>query len=190
MTAPQPGFAEPVYDAQRVFRTALAAMSYPGRIERLDAPATVPPPFSRASLALALALIDEAAPLWCNTAHAAGIEHLRFHCGARIVDEPAQAAFGLGHARECPLPDQWARGTTAEPHRSATLILEVDSLDAGERYQLSGPGIAQQEWLTCRGLPSAWVAARATSTFPCGVDVFLTSEDRVVALPRTTRIEA
>lgn len=189
MNASMPGFNDAVDDAQRVFRAALAAMSHPGRVERIDTPAMIPPPFSRACLALALALIDETTPVWLGPAHADGIGHLQFHCGARVADAPARADFGIAHTSACPMPDQWARGTATEPHRSATLVLEVDNLSAGERYRLSGPGVPGERYLACRGLPRAWLAARAASDFPCGVDVFLTCGDLMAALPRTTHIE-
>ncbi|MEX1081826.1 MAG: phosphonate C-P lyase system protein PhnH [Halofilum sp. (in: g-proteobacteria)] len=190
MNAPQPGFADPVADAQGVFRAALAAMSHPGRVERIDTPATAPPPFSRAAAALALTLIDESTPIWLDTTHMAGTEHLQFHCGARVVDAPARADFAIARAGACPQPDAWACGTALEPHRSATLVLEVDALGAGERYRLRGPGIADTRVFACRGLPRAWLAARAASAFPCGLDLFLTSGDLIAALPRTTRVEA
>lgn len=190
MNASTPGFTDAVEDAQRVFRAALSAMSYPGRVERIETPAVTPSPFSRACMALALSLIDETTPVWLGQAHAAAIGHLQFHCGARVVDAPACADFGIAHASTCPMPEQWATGTATDPHRSATLLLEVDSLGAGQRYRLSGPGIPGERYLACRGLPREWLAARAANDFPCGVDIFLTSGDLMAALPRTTRVKA
>lgn len=189
MNVAMQGFADPIDDAQRVFRAALAAMSYPGRIQSVDTPAVVPPPFSRACVALALALIDENTPVWLDSAHAVGIGHLQFHCGARVVDTPARADFAIAHADACPMPGQWARGTVTEPHRAATLVLEVDSLGAGERYRLSGPGVPGERHLACRGVTREWLAARAAIDFPLGIDIFLTSGDSMAALPRTTRVE-
>lgn len=190
MNTSMPGFTDAVEDAQCVFRAALAAMSHPGCIERIDTPAVSPPPFSRAGIGLALSLIDETTPVWLGQAHAVACGHLQFHCGARVVDSPACADFGIAHASACPMPDQWAPGTATEPHRSATLVLEVDGLGAGERYRLSGPGVPGERNLFCRGLPREWLAARAASHFPCGIDVFLTSGDLMAALPRTTHVEA
>lgn len=86
------GFADPVQDAQRVFRTVLTALSRPTLAQPFE-PATQPPaPLDAATGAVLLALCDEQTPIWLDSALRASPEvgaWLRFHTGARLVDAPA-----------------------------------------------------------------------------------------------------
>jgi len=81
-------------------------------------------------------------------------------------------------------------GELADPHFSATLIIETDSLIGGTKLRLTGPGIqsaASAEPL----LRESWVDARAerNAEFPLGLDmIFVDAEHRLLALPRTTQI--
>jgi alpha-D-ribose 1-methylphosphonate 5-triphosphate synthase subunit PhnH len=76
------------------------------------------------------------------------------------------------------------------PDRSSTLVLQVDRFSADESLCLSGPGIAGIQRLAATPLPKNFraqlVANRAL--FPRGVDVILTMDDAVVALPRSVRV--
>ena len=87
--------------------------------------------------------------------------------------------------------DALAQGTEEEPHRAATLILQVDSLVEGAGWRLTGPGIEHEHRLAVGGLPAGfatdWAANRAG--FPCGIDLILCAGDRLAALPRTTALE-
>jgi alpha-D-ribose 1-methylphosphonate 5-triphosphate synthase subunit PhnH len=140
-----------------------------------------------------LALADFESPLWLDaTARTAEVvEHLRFHCGVPIVDRPRDADFALvADASSMPPLDAFAQGTDEEPERSATVIVEVDSLVAGDGVELRGPGIAECARLRAEGLPPRfWTQLRDNhALFPRGVDVLLVAGTRLAALPRTTRV--
>jgi alpha-D-ribose 1-methylphosphonate 5-triphosphate synthase subunit PhnH len=185
MDTPFPGFADPVLDAQATFRAVLEAMSRPGRVQAVVAPPERPPGLSPAAAAVLLALVDAATPLRL----AAGAEAeawVRFHCGCPIL--ATGAAFVLDPAAGLLDLDP---GTEEEPERGTTLILEVEGLEEGAGWRLTGPGIRDVHHLAAAGAPPGFLAdwARNQARFPCGVDVILCAGARIAALPRGVRIE-
>jgi alpha-D-ribose 1-methylphosphonate 5-triphosphate synthase subunit PhnH len=184
-----PGFAEPVPAAQSCFRALLEAFSRPGRIQSLvDLPAA-PAPLAPAAAAVLLTLADAETPVWTDAGPIA--EHwIRFHAGCPLVADPAAASFLLATGAPPPLA-ALDPGTDEEPHRSATLILQVAVLEAGAGWTLSGPGIETTHRLLAQGLPPGFAADRAAdaSRFPRGVDILLCAGNRLAGLPRGTRIE-
>jgi len=183
------GFADPVLDAQRCFRAVLEAMARPGRIHRAPALPEPPAPLGAAAAAVLLTLADADTPAWLDAGPAAAA-WLRFHAGCPIVAAPAEADFLLACGAPPALADL-SLGTEEEPHRSATLVIQVASLEEGAGWRLTGPGIEHVHRLLVEGLPpgfaDAWAANRAL--FPRGVDVVLCAGDRLAALPRTTALE-
>jgi alpha-D-ribose 1-methylphosphonate 5-triphosphate synthase subunit PhnH len=184
----QPGFTDPVQDAQSCFRAVLEAMSRPGRIQVLPVGATPPAALHPATAAVLLTLADAETSLH----HDAGAEAdawLRFHCGCPTAS-PADAAFVLATGK-APALSALAQGSDEEPERGATLILQVSALEAGHGWRLTGPGIAREHRLRVEGLPpgfvAEWRAQRAG--FPRGVDIILCAGTRIAALPRGIRIE-
>jgi alpha-D-ribose 1-methylphosphonate 5-triphosphate synthase subunit PhnH len=184
----RPGFAEPVQDAQSCFRAVLEALSRPGRVQTLKSAPTPPAPLHPATAAVLLTLADAETSLH----HDAGADSdawLRFHCGCPMV-AAGQAAFVLAVTPPPALATLQA-GTDEEPERGATLVLQVESLEAGNGWRLRGPGIEAEHRLLVRGLPEGFLADRAAQRglFPRGVDVVLCAGHRIAALPRTTLIE-
>jgi alpha-D-ribose 1-methylphosphonate 5-triphosphate synthase subunit PhnH len=188
------GFADPVFESQRVFRGVLDAMAEPGRVITLAAAPSAPEPLHPATVAIALALLDFETPVWLDAAAgtAETVAHLRFHCGCPIMDDPARARFAI-IADPDVMPELGAfdAGTDEYPDRSATLIVQARTLGAGRGLRLSGPGIATEVRLEAGGLSARfWEALRGNhSRFPRGVDVLLTAGASLAALPRTTSIE-
>ncbi|MDN3565491.1 phosphonate C-P lyase system protein PhnH [Paeniroseomonas aquatica] len=184
-----PGFAAPVPAAQSCFRALLEAMSRPGLIQTLTALPEAPAPLAPAAAAAILTLADADTPVWTDAGPAAEA-WLRFHAGCPLVADPAAASFLLATASppDLALPDA---GTEEEPHRSATLVLQVAALEAGAGWTLSGPGIETTHRLHAAGLPAGFAAAWAANAarFPRGVDLVLCAGDSLAALPRTTRLE-
>lgn len=190
-----PGLADPVAESQRIFRVVLEAMSRPGRIVDVAGPFEVPAPLDPATAAVCLALADFETPLWLDAAGTtpASVAYLAFHCGCPIVRAPGDAQFALvTDAGAMPSLDSFAQGTDEHPDRSATLIVQVQALNAGHGVRLAGPGIAREHRLEVAGLPSwFWDAWRTNhGRFPRGVDVILSAGTLVAALPRSVRIES
>lgn len=188
------GFADPVLDAQSVFRTVLGAMSNPAQIHPLKSPASPPAPLSREAAAVVLALCDVDTPLWLDETLAAqaGLRSwLEFHTGAPPANGAENAAFAFIPAgRPVPAFDLFAQGTQEYPDRSTTIILEVAELGAGESFRFEGPGIRSHAVLAARGLPDnfaiQWKTNRAR--FPRGVDLVLVAPGKISCLPRTARL--
>jgi alpha-D-ribose 1-methylphosphonate 5-triphosphate synthase subunit PhnH len=188
------GLADPILDAQRIFRGVLDAMARPGRIAIVPAPAELPPPLSPATAAVCLALLDFETPLWLDGAAGspAVIEYLRFHCGVPLATAPGEAAFALIADPGGMLSlESFAAGTDEYPDRSATLIVQAAGLRAGTGRRLTGPGIAGEALLDVQGIPEDFwrMCRRSRDRFPLGVDLIMTSGRQVAALPRTTLVE-
>jgi alpha-D-ribose 1-methylphosphonate 5-triphosphate synthase subunit PhnH len=129
------GFADPVFDAQSIFRAVMDAMARPGTVMPVGPFAKPPAPLSATAAAVALTLCDHDTPVWLDSqlaATAAVYSWLGFHAGAPLVDMPSEAAFALA-ASPAGLPplDHFAQGTQEYPDRSTTLILQVDALSSG-----------------------------------------------------------
>ncbi|ANN79336.1 phosphonate C-P lyase system protein PhnH [Bordetella flabilis] len=188
-----PGFADPVAGAQATFRTALQALANPGLIQTIAGDCGVPAGLSHGMTALLLTLADVDTAVWLpQTTDAAVRSFLRFHCGCPLVDDPAQARFvAMPAGGAAPPLDACDPGDPAYPDRSATLLIEVASLDEGQPLTLSGPGIPGTRPLRATGLPADFWTQWAANhrRFPLGVDVVLIQGDRVCGLPRTTRVE-
>ena len=193
LSTPYPGFADPVLHAQQAFRAALNAMAYPRRVQRLTSVPDAPPSLCAAGAALALALCDFETPVWVDDAAAASLgDYLRFHCGCPLVAHPHEAVLALiTHAPSMPDLMSFGIGESESPHHSATLLIQVESLERGQVLFLRGPGIADVQALTVTGLPSAfgdWWRNNAC-LFPQGVDVLLVSGSSLAGLPRSTRLD-
>ena len=186
-----PGLCDPVGDAQRVFRTLLAALSRPGVPQTLaDLPAA-PPPLHAATGAVLLTLADYETPLWLQTPTDELAAWLRFHCGMPLLAAPEAAGFAvIDRPLAMPPLGAFAQGLPEYPDRSATLIVQVTGF-APDGLRLAGPGIDGECRVGIAGLPSgfwrAWQDLQAHA--PLGVDLLFVAGDAVLGMPRSTRVE-
>ncbi|HEV2675571.1 MAG TPA: phosphonate C-P lyase system protein PhnH [Aliidongia sp.] len=188
----QPGFADPVDDANGVFRLVLKAIAHPGTIVEITRPASVPEgTLGRAAIGVALALVDFETPAWLDAVAAPVGPHLRFHCNCPIVATPDRAAFlFVADPTRMPALADLPLGSDAYPDQGAPLVIEVATLAADGPLVLEGPGIDGQAHLAVGGLPPSFWSRRAALAplFPRGIDILLCHGDRLVALPRTTAV--
>ena len=191
-----PAFADPVHEAQTVFRQLLEAMSHPGAIVGVETTTEQPGAMGEAMTALALTLLDNDTRVWLDATlaeRASVADYLRFHCGCPVVQSPGEADFALiGSVESLPRLERFAPGTAQYPERSATILIEMPQLTGGPATVLSGPGIATTRDFDPVGLPdwfwSAWAVNRGA--FPLGVDLVFTCGAELCALPRSTSVEA
>ncbi|UVK47470.1 phosphonate C-P lyase system protein PhnH [Mesorhizobium sp. AR07] len=189
------GFADPVFNAQTVFRAVMDAMARPGSVQPLPAFARPPAPLSATAGAVALALCDNDTPLWLDPAlqaSAAIKSWLGFHTGAALANTPADAHFALiATPAEMMALDGFSQGTQDYPDRSTTLILQVSDLVSGAPLLLEGPGIETSAMIAPARMPRHFVEQwkQNNQRFPRGVDIILATSDGVACLPRTTRIK-
>lgn len=189
------GFADPVFNAQTVFRAVMDAMARPGSVQPLPAFARPPAPLSATAGAIALALCDNDTPLWLDPAlqgSAAVKSWLGFHTGAPLANTPADAHFAvIANPAEMAALDGFSQGTQDYPDRSTTLILQVSDLVSGAPLLLEGPGIETSTTIAPAQMPRHFVEQwkQNSQRFPRGVDIILAAPNGIACLPRTTRIK-
>ncbi len=188
------GFAEPVLDAQAAFRAVMDAMARPGTAITLAGMATPPAPLTATAATVALTLCDHDTPVWLDPAlkaSSAVAAWLGFHTGAPLASTPAEAHFALVADTAALIAlENFAQGSQDYPDRSASLILQVDSLDGGAPLRLEGPGIETAATLAPTPMPRHFVEQwrQNSGRFPRGVDLVLAAPGKLACLPRTTRI--
>lgn len=195
---PAPGFADPVGDAQRIFRATLNALSRPTLPQRVSAGVLPPAPLGPMVGAVALTLCDEETPIWLDTSLRFGgvVEAwLRFHTGAPLTAQLDQALFCIvSSPSEIPPLGGLAQGTDEDPHRSVTVIVDATDAKPCGDFLATGPGIDGAAGWDGAGLPPTRSAGFLTEwatnadTFPRGVDVLLAGDGVIRALARTTRL--
>lgn len=189
------GFSSPVLDAQAVFRALMDAMARPGTVQRLATSARPPAPLLASAGAVALALCDHDTPIWLDTAlreSDAVAAWLRFHAGPSLANTPADAHFAFAAQPASLIAlDNFAQGSQDYPDRSTTLVLQLETLDAGTPLILEGPGIETRTSIAPAPLPrhfaEQWRQNRMR--FPRGIDVVLAAPGAIACLPRTTRVQ-
>jgi alpha-D-ribose 1-methylphosphonate 5-triphosphate synthase subunit PhnH len=150
----------------------------------------------RGTAAIALTLFDHDTPLWLDARMSESSDvtkWLKFHTGAPVVQDSSIAAFAMiSDGVLLPTLERFALGTNEYPDRSTTVILQVESLDAGRSFELRGPGIDGVAMLQASIKPfDLFERLRMNEAlFPRGIDVVLVADDAVVAIPRTTRVES
>jgi alpha-D-ribose 1-methylphosphonate 5-triphosphate synthase subunit PhnH len=187
-------FRDPVLAAQATFRAVLDATARPGTLAPLNQLLDAPPPLCAGAAAIALTLCDHDTPVWLDDVLRGSppvLAWLRFHTAARIIDDPASAAFAfVGAPRTLLRFDRFSLGTTEYPDRSTTIVLQVDSLREGPSLVLAGPGIRDRQRIQAAPLPPDIAARLATNRalFPRGVDLLLATRTEIMALPRSVRV--
>lgn len=193
-TAIPAGFEDAAMESQAVFRAVLNAFSRPGKITQIALGENPPSPLMDGTAAIALALFDLSTTLWLAPRFEtpATRDYLTFHTGSPVTDAKARAQFAILDAAEIAAGiGEFPIGTPEYPDRSATLIIQVTSLNTGGTMRLTGPGIEDAHKLTIDGLePSFWTDVRRNQKlFPLGLDFIFVAGDRIACLPRTTKIE-
>lgn len=190
MQAITQGFSEPVHQAQQVFRRVLDAMARPGHIHTLAGLPPAAPGLSPAATAVCLSLADFETPLWLDPQAAGARDHLVFHCSAPVTDTPRQAMFAaIAMPRQLTDFTLFNPGSDEYPETSTTLIVEVTGLGNQGGQALAGPGIPRTTQLQVDGVAqNFWQQVRENhALFPRGVDLILTCNEQIAALPRSVR---
>jgi alpha-D-ribose 1-methylphosphonate 5-triphosphate synthase subunit PhnH len=190
------GFVDKVLSAQSTFRSVMDAMARPGSMQRIGAVAGTPAAMMRGTAAIALTLFDHDTPIWLDGGMSGASDvakWLKFHTSAPVIADSSICSFALvGDPKNLPTLDRFAFGSNEYPDRSTTLILQVESLAHGPRFELQGPGIDGTAVLQATIQPKDLFERLAINAalFPRGIDVVLVHDDAIVAIPRTTRIAA
>ena len=185
------GFDDPVYESQIVFRKILKVMSEPGTIKKIKNKLSAPAPMMKATAAVCLTLMDFQTKVWMDLPRGNEVsKYLKFHTGLKLVDHSSEADFLVFFSA----PDEFPPlnlGTDENPETATTVIIQTQSLDDTGKLKLTGPGIKKSRFLNAESIPtSLWDhRGKANSLFPKGIDIILTSNKQLSALPRTTKIK-
>lgn len=212
------GFGDTVHDSQYCFRQLLTAMSQPGTFVDLNLVQGFGDMMD-ASTQILLALADSSTPVWLSTQFEhdeVAKANLSFHLGVELLisqqeDSQKKASFALIGVDDMAKFD-WAKaqfyvGNEEYPDRSTTVIVEVSGLsDQATNHplssqssspcmtlRLSGSGIEGESLISIESNSSqslqAMLSHRKNNRFPLGLDFILVCGSKVVALPRSTKVE-
>ncbi|SDB23601.1 phosphonate C-P lyase system protein PhnH [Bauldia litoralis] len=187
------GFADPVTEAQAVFRAVLDVLSRPGTIAALVPGVRPPPPLNAGAAAVLASLADQDTPVYLDAALAAEpavATWIGFHTGAPVIDDPEAVTFAvIADPAAMPALSQFRLGTDEYPDRSTTIVMQVADF-AGSALILEGPGIDETAHLAPHPSPANFAEQfRANrGLYPRGVDLIFATGDSLAALPRSTRI--
>jgi len=189
MSAIHAAFTDPPRESQQVFRAVMSAMARPGEVVRVDVCFAPPAPLNTAAAAVLLTLADFETAVWTDTPSPDAAQFLRFHTGARVLDERVLADFALlTDSRNAPSLETFAQGTADYPDRSATAIIQIEAF--GHDWRLTGPGIDGETRFSAAPLPEDFVKQWRDNhaRFPQGVDIIFAGNGQIAALPRSTEI--
>ncbi len=190
------GLSNPVFDSQACFRAVMGAMASPGRVFELAVTLMPPAPLGSAAAALMLTLNDFETSIWLSPSMDGNPQvasYLLFHTGATRAPSPSMAAFALIDLRHDDFdPAVFAQGTPEYPDRSTTVIALCDTVGGASGLAIAGPGIDGTGSMAFTPMPTGFAASwdANRSAFPLGIDLVLAAGDKLMALPRSTRILA
>ncbi|ETD72479.1 carbon-phosphorus lyase [Pelistega indica] len=185
----QKGFNDEVQDAQLTFRAALKALSEPGTYCQAASVAPLAS-LSGVGVALILTLCDSDSRVYLGKPFDnEQIKHnLSFHCGCQIVTDIDQADFVLITEQEINLLSSCRLGTDRDPEKGATVLLQVTSLQGGDSYCLTGPGIETEKIINPQVSAQLWELRQQLNQFPRGLDFFMFDAKAMLGIPRTTKV--
>jgi alpha-D-ribose 1-methylphosphonate 5-triphosphate synthase subunit PhnH len=161
------------------FDALMWALARPGLVQPLPFPGL---------FALAESLLDRECTFFCSDerlgtaiaatgAQAVPLVRAEYVFTALDDDRDVSALAGLLH------------GNLLYPDASATIFAPA-SIGSGTRLRLSGPGVNGTIDLSIGGVtPSFWTLRAEAARYPLGWDLYLADGDRLVGIPRSTKIE-
>ena len=180
-----------VHNTQKHYRELVDLFSRPGevRISTFDTPNFTS--FSDATLATVLTLFDNEISFY--TPEQKDYAEFQTLTGGRYSEDLSEADYAVikEHDLTAALMMTVKTGTLGSPEKSATLIIEVDSIGDGKKYSLKGPGIRTVNEIEMTFDPK-WMELRAElcSEFPLGFDLILIDRhNQLAVIPRTTITE-
>lgn len=172
---------DPVHDTRQTFDGLLSAMSRPGSVHSVPAPA---------DHAVIATLVDHEITVATDDETLREVLSGQGRLNPAGVDE-ADIVHTLDHTdidvRDC------KRGSLVEPSDGATVVYRVDRVGTEQTdttIRLSGPGVDGARSVSV-SLPEAELSdlTAVQSDYPRGVDAVFAAEDRLAAVPRSVTME-
>nr|WP_321460466.1 phosphonate C-P lyase system protein PhnH [uncultured Vibrio sp.] len=192
------GFENPVLDSLNNFRKLADVIARPGSVAEL--PQLIGPQgVYKTSFSFLLTLLDTKSSLYLSEEYRIDsvTKNVAFHCNCSCDVSADKADFALMNGANPIDFNQFNAGSARDPHQSTSLIIEIDKIASTKeesletKLVLSGPGIQTEHAVSLKGLHSSFVdyLTHRTHAFPTGLDMFLMTEDKVMAIPRTTHVK-
>ncbi len=105
-----------------------------------------------------------------------------------IVAEREQALFALLDEGELDDLSGFDSGSDRYPDQSCTLLIQLAGLEGGASLEWRGPGIAEVRQVALPVSAGFWAQRAARTEFPRGLDAFFAAGERILGLPRSTRV--
>ena len=169
---------------QRVFRGLMDVMSHPGKTADISTLTDNASP----ALAILATLLDGETTL-CDHHQLLDDANWPLLQAEKSNAEQANFILCLG---EKPVDFVPRLGELASPEHSATIVLFIESITAGNiNLTISGPGVNGENTVQMTGLNQDWLEQREQwiNSFPLGVDLLIVDRSHVMAIPRTSKIE-
>ncbi|CAD2081595.1 phosphonate C-P lyase system protein PhnH [Jeotgalicoccus coquinae] len=180
-----------VHTTQQVYRQLINASSRPGHTENISEEVKNYSDFSDAALLAAMTLFDNEISFFSKDKTMR--KELKVLTGGIPNKDHTTADFIISKAAD--LKKKYFRevmkGILISPEKSATLIIDLNSIGEGTEYSLTGPGIKDETNIKL-SLDSSWMELRneVCKEFPLGIDLVLTDkQNNLVIIPRTTKAE-
>lgn len=187
-----------VHDIQTAYRKLVDSMSRPGKLADLSEEAS-----KLAAGSVMLGATQIVAHMLLDTEVTFKVVSAREQEAASMIGQMTyakeaslEAADYIFVLQDAP-PGAWQmaiarakHGELGDPHQSATIIFEQESLNGSASLRLTGPGIQHATSLRL-SMEEDWIDLRAerNSEFPLGIDMLFTDRcHRILALPRTTQL--
>jgi len=177
-----------IHDTQRAFRDILKAFSYPGTIvEFLSYLQKLDTGLQDMTYIFGSVFLDQEVTYY-RSRKTNTFEDIFYSKQASLHD----ADFVFLHALDMK-KDIYAtlkQGTLIDPHKSALLFIEVDTLSKKHDYELTGPGIKTPQPFSLEN-NNALLEDYINTEFeyPLGIDLIFYTKDSMVAIPRTTTVK-
>ncbi|CAB1077425.1 hypothetical protein D1AOALGA4SA_5214 [Olavius algarvensis Delta 1 endosymbiont] len=177
--------------SQETFQAIFAAMEHPGQLVTIPHNPAAPDILNWASAATCLTLLARETPVWIDIDQQnSAVSWLQNRCQSSVVTEPCMANFAIV-TRPDNMPDlEYFRvGTYDYPEKATTVLIQVEDILPDIAYSATGIGFDQRPQLELKGLSERfWHQWRRLSgRHPLGIDVFITCEDVLTALPKSAR---
>lgn len=187
-----------VHDMQIVYRKVLNCMARPGLIENIDLEAkkiNTEHDLFKATLIMMYLLLDTETSYKIVTNKEEAITRIvNQHTYARAQNvEEADYLFILGDSSPFELENAISKskiGDLVDPHKSATILIEVERIKQRGNLTLIGPGIEKENYAEIQ-VVGDWMHERKKKNieYPLGIDmVFIDQNSNIMCLPRTTQV--
>lgn len=185
-----------VFDCQKIFKSVMNAMAKPGTIFSIKEQSNKLAEEDKVPLALAITFMDNRSALYVegNDELLSVIREKTIAVKSTLEKADFIIAPGVEMAEDynVQLLDSAKLGTLPEPHKSAMVIVGLQSFDGDRSLVFEGPGIKERKKVVLPEAGISWMCRRAEQNyeFPCGTDIlFYTEDGEIMGIPRTLKVE-